>query len=326
MKKIYGNYNITETLESMIKRNRAAHTVLFYGESGTGKKTIAGYYIHLLMCENKNGAKPCFDCKACHNISDNIHPDVITAEKSGKLGGYSVDTIKKICSDAFIKPNNSDKKVYIFPDCTNMDERSQNTLLKIIEEPPEYAYFIFTAESKTNFLPTIISRCVSFGVMPCSENECREALKEYGANETDIENAVECFHGNIGMCINFIKDESLRESIENIRLMTESIINRDEYSLALYLSKAGKDREKIKLELTMLDRIINDAVIFKYDKNAVLSGCYPDGSKKLSHIITLDSGSAVHEKIQKAWKAVSANVNTSLILSALCGEIFEEIF
>jgi len=325
MKKIYGNQKLVRTLENMSDSGKTAHSVLFFGEKGTGKKTIAEYYIHLLMCKNKINGKPCFNCKACHNISDGIHPDVITAEKSGKLGGYSVDTIRKICSDVFIRPNNSDKKIYIFKDCMNMDERSQNTLLKIIEEPPEYAYFIFTAESKSRFLPTIISRCVSFGVSPCSEEECRTALSESGINQTDIDNAVECFHGNIGMCLNFIQDENLRELVEITRLITNSIIKKDEYFLACSLNKTGKERDNICFVLTMLDRIIGDSATLKYNKNILLSGCYPEGSQKLSDIITFSSGNKIHELIEKAWKAVNANVNTSLVLSALSGEIFEII-
>ena len=323
--KIYGNHNLIKTLEEMTEKDRTAHTVLFYGENGTGKKTIAEYYIYLLMCQNKINGKPCFNCKACHNISDDIHPDVITAEKSGKLGGYSVDTVKKICSDVFIRPNNSDKKVYIFKDCNNMDERSQNTLLKIIEEPPEYAYFIFTAESKSKFLPTVLSRCISFGVSPCTDEECKTALSEHGLNESQIKTAVECFHGNIGMCLDFTENENLKELVNTVRLATDSLISKDEYSFACSLNKVAKERENIKTVLTMLDRIIGDSVIMNYDKNIHLSGCYPEGAEKLSGILTLNSGNTIHEIIEKCWKAVSANVNTALSLSAMCGEIFEII-
>lgn len=309
----------------MAERDRTAHTVLFYGENGTGKKTIAEYYIHLLMCRNRINGKPCFNCKACHNISDGIHPDVITAEKSGKLGGYSVDTVKKICSDVFIRPNNSDKKVYIFKDCNNMDERSQNTLLKIIEEPPEYAYFIFTAESKSKFLPTVISRCISFGVSPCTDEECKTALSERGLNENQIKNAVECFHGNIGMCLEFTENENLKEIVDTVRLAADSLISKDEYSFACSLNRFSKERENTRIILTMLDRIIGDSVILNYDRNISLSGCYPKGSERLSETVTLSSGNRIHEIIEKCWKALKANVNTSLALSAMCGEIFEII-
>ncbi|MDE5947088.1 MAG: DNA polymerase III subunit [Oscillospiraceae bacterium] len=323
MKKIYGNHKLIKMLEDMVKNNHISHAVLFYGENGIGKKTIAEYYTYLLMCPNVKDGKPCFNCKTCHNIADNIHPDIITAEKSGKLGGYSVETVRKICSDAFIKPNNSRKKIYIFKDCSHMDERSQNTLLKIIEEPPEYVYFIFTAESKSKFLPTIISRCMSFGVSPCSEEECQTALLETENDVKSVENAVECFHGNIGMCKSFINDEKIRESVNIVKSVTDSIIRKNEYETLLAMNNLGKEREEIKKSLTMLDLIIRDAVILNYDENPVFIGCYPEGSRNLSDIISLNTGNYIHRLIEKAWHSIGTNVNITLILSALCSEIFE---
>lgn len=53
MKKIYGNDYLLSTLESMVNCGRTAHTVLFYGEKGCGRKLIAKYYIKLFLCENK---------------------------------------------------------------------------------------------------------------------------------------------------------------------------------------------------------------------------------------------------------------------------------
>ena len=155
--RFYGNSQLVSLLEKMTANNKAAKTVLFFGEKGTGRKTLAEYYCSLLMCENPIDSKPCGECKACKNIANHVHPDIIYAETSGKLGGYSVDTAKRICSDAFIKPNNGDKKIYIFADCHSMDVRTQNTLLKIIEEPPEHAFFIFTSKTFSIISEEIIS-------------------------------------------------------------------------------------------------------------------------------------------------------------------------
>lgn len=232
MKRIYGNEQLVNTLSNMVGTGRTAHTVLFYGEKGSGRKLMAQYYTQLLLCENGADGEPCGRCTACKNVEQGFHPDVIYAEKSGKLGGYSVQTARGICSDAFIKPNNSSGcKIYIFSDCHSMDTRTQNTLLKIIEEPPEYAYFIFTSESKSDFLPTIISRCVCFGTSACTEQETMDALAAEGFEHSRIEEAVECFHGNIGMCIEYLSNEQLRKIVDLTKRMTDSIINKDEYAL-----------------------------------------------------------------------------------------------
>ncbi|MBO5383151.1 MAG: DNA polymerase III subunit delta' [Ruminococcus sp.] len=316
----YGNQQLVSLLEKMTENNKAAKTVLFFGEKGTGRKTLAKYYCTLLLCENPVNSKPCGVCRTCRNIENHVHPDIIYAEKSGKLGGYSVDTAKQICSDAFIKPNNSDKKIYIFADCHAMDVRTQNTLLKIIEEPPEHAYFIFTANSKNDFLPTIISRCSSFGVSVCAEDECREALAERGYTSSQIDSAVNCFHGNIGMCISFIEDELLQKSVELTKTLVNSIISNDEYSLTVAFNMLGKDRNAIKEALTLLDRQLRDCAVISCGNDEKI-GCYPEGAYRLADIITASQAMKIHSAVNKAWYAVESNVNTTLVLSALSAEI-----
>lgn len=317
---IYGNKQLISSLENMVNLGKTAKTVLFFGEKGSGRKTLADYYCRLLLCENRQDGKPCGVCKACKNIESRVHPDIIFAQTSGKLGGYSVETAKHICSDAFIKPNNSDKKIYIFSDCHAMDVRTQNTLLKIIEEPPEHAFFIFTSESKNDFLPTIISRCSSFGVTPCSEEDCRKALSERGFTDNQADSAISAFHGNIGRCIDFISDEKLQKSVELTKAVVNSIINNDEYSLLTALNTLGRDRDAVKETLTLLDRQMRDcAAVLSGNKEKI--GCYPEGAYRLSDVITVSQAVKIHKCLNQTWQAVETNANMPLILTALCAEI-----
>ncbi len=326
MKKIYGNELLISTLCNMVKSGRTAHTVLFYGEKGTGKKLMAKLYTSLLLCKNPINNMACGICSSCRNVENESHPDVTYAVTSGKLGGYSVDTARKICSDAFIKPNNdSGRKIYIFRDCHNMDIRTQNTLLKIIEEPPDYAHFIFTAESKNDFLPTIISRCVCFGVSPCTEEETELSLAESGFRETDIKSAVSCFHGNIGMCTEYIKNEDLRKQVDLTKLLADSIIRKDEYALNTVLFSLGKERNDVKTVLSMLDKLIRDSAVLIHDKEAENIGCFREGAIKLSYMITSRIAEKIHRSIEKAWNTIECNVSIPLALSALCAEITEII-
>lgn len=326
MKKIYGNNLLISNLCNMKKSGRTAHTVLFYGEKGTGKKLMAEFYASLLMCDNPIGDMPCGLCSACRNIQACTHPDVICVETSGKLGGYSVDTARKICSDAFIKPNNDTGcKVYVFRDCHNMDVRTQNTLLKIIEEPPEYAYFIFTSETKTDFLPTIISRCVCFGVSPCTEEQAENALSESGFSPEDIEKAVKCFHGNIGMCTEYINNKDLQKLVDLTKTLADSIIRKDEYALDTALFTLNKNRNDVHTVLSMLDKLIRDSAVLIQDTKAQNIGCFRDGAVKLSYIITSRQAEKIHNSIECAWHTVECNVNIPLALSALCAEIIETI-
>ncbi len=158
MERFYGNAQVQETLHQMLKRDRAAHGFLFYGEAGLGKKTLAKRFLAELLCTEAE--KPCGVCKSCRMLADGVHPDVRFVEHSGKRGGFSVDTVREVCMDLASPPNEGDAKCYVFGDCDHMDTRTQNLLLKAVEEPPTYGYFIFTATSPTALLPTVRSRIV----------------------------------------------------------------------------------------------------------------------------------------------------------------------
>ena len=326
MNKIYGNRLLLSTVRNMIKNNHTANSVIIFGEKGSGKKLTANYYANMLLCENPYDGYPCGMCSSCRNFLSGNHPDVIYPETSGKLEGYSVDTIRDIIKDAFIKPNNNTgRKIYIFRDCRNMDSRSQNMLLKLIEEPPEYAFFIFTAESKYEFLPTIISRCLCFNTSPCTEDEVFSALSEKGISENEINSAVSCFHGNIGMCLDYINDGNLRKQVDLTKRISDSIIRKDEYNLNSALCSIGNDRKNILAVLSMLDKLMRDCAVFNKDKSAPCIGCCRESAEKLSLMLTANQAEKIHRCIENARNAISFNVNSSVTMSALCAEIIDVI-
>lgn len=95
-------HQVQETLHQMLKRDRAAHGFLFYGEAGLGKKTLAKRFLAELLCTGAE--KPCGVCKSCRMLADGVHPDVRFVEHSGKRGGFSVDTVREVCMDLASPP------------------------------------------------------------------------------------------------------------------------------------------------------------------------------------------------------------------------------
>lgn len=316
--RIYGNTLITDTFQNMLKKDRMAHSFLIYGEKGLGKKTMADWLAMSLVCENENS--PCGTCRSCTNARNHIHPDIIYAEHSGKMGGFSVDTVRNICSDAYIKPNNTDRKIYIFTDADNITVQAQNSLLKLIEEPPAYAYFIFTAADRNVILETIRSRIISLSASEVTRDDAAKALADRGISQSDAQNAVSVFGGNIGKCIDYIESEQMKTSVDLTKKITDCIINRDEYSLLKALTDASADKSLLKNVLEMSDRIIRDALAVRYSPDSV-TGCYSEGASKLSSVLTLSSCERIHEAVDRAHSLIDKNVNIKLIVSVLCGEI-----
>lgn len=326
MKKIYGNEYLLSTIASMTDNGRSAQSVMFYGEKGSGRKLMAKHYTLSLMCENLHDGKPCGVCNSCQNVLKGYHPDITYVEKSGKLGGFSVETARSVINDSFIKPNNNNgKKVYIFTDCHNMDPRTQNMLLKLVEEPPEYAYYIFTCKSRNDFLPTIISRCICFGVSVCTESEAETSLLESGFSQDEVNNAVECFHGNIGLCTEYITDEVLRKQVDLTKSLADSIIRKDEYMLNVQLFSLGNGRSEVKSVLSMLDILIRDAAVLGKNPNADVMGCYRKGAEELSRVLVFSQTMKIHRIIEKAERSIDSNVTIPLVTAAMSGEIIAAI-
>lgn len=316
--KIYGNDLVISTFQNMSQKKRMAHSFLIYGESGLGKKRMADYLAMMLVCENEN--KPCGECRACRNALSHSHPDIIYAEHSGKLGGFSVDTIRSICSDAYIKPNNTDRKIYMFTDADNITVQAQNSLLKLIEEPPSYAYFIFTASDRNIILETIRSRIISLSASEVSREDTVSALTENGISQNEAEAAADIFRGNIGRSLEYLQSDGLRASVDLTKRITDCIINRDEYGTLRWLTEASSDKQVLKSVLGMFDRIIRDALASRYSPDSI-TGCYKDGARSLSAGLTVTACEKMHRAVDRAYSLIDKNVNIKLIVSALCGEL-----
>ena len=308
MMKLYSKEVPSAALEAMKRTGRFPHAFLLTGERGVGKKTFADYIAMTLLCENGNA---CGECRHCRRILSGTHPDVIKPEKSGKKQIYNRDTIREICSSAYVAPNDCDAKVYIFTDCESIEESTQNLMLKLIEEPPDSAYFIFTAVSGSVFLPTILSRVVTVGIPEASEEGCAAALSDMGMySDSQIEDAVKRFHGNIGCCMEYLSGGELAENTQLCREIISAITNDDEYGLLKALHKTGDSRPRLRLVLGMADKVIRDACMLRFGGISPI-GCDPEGAERLSKTISRLRAERIHEAINLTSARCEGNANVS---------------
>ena len=148
-------------------RGTLSHALLITGSGGA--EACARYAAAAMECA-ADGGRPCGVCPACRKVGQSIHPDVITV-RDGEHKNIAVDVVRAVRADAYIRPNEGQRKVYIFPDCALLTEQDQNVLLKIVEEGPPYAAFLFCAENPSQVLPTLRSRCVEVKLRPAGEAE-----------------------------------------------------------------------------------------------------------------------------------------------------------
>lgn len=109
-------------------------------------------------------AVPCGVCRHCQLAQKGIHPDIIFIDrplddKGRQKREIPVALIRHMAADAWVLPQEAEKKVYLIREADKMNVQAQNAALKILEEPPPYAVFILGAGSCEGLLPTVRSRC-----------------------------------------------------------------------------------------------------------------------------------------------------------------------
>lgn len=154
-----------EQLSTQLRRAARAGTL---GQaiilSGQGDLLRAARFAAAAMeCQGED--PPCGVCPACRKVLRDIHPDVITVRDPDHKS-ISMEILRSVRADAYILPNEGRRKIYLFPDCALLDPKGQNVLLKVLEEGPPHAAFLFCAESSALLLPTIRSRSVEWRLSP----------------------------------------------------------------------------------------------------------------------------------------------------------------
>ena len=173
---LLGNERLKENLRSSIDRGRISHFYLISGPAGSGKRTLARLLAAVILCRCPPG-KPCGTCPACRKVLGAGHPDFITVDDPEKKT-VPVDLVRQARSDMYIRPNEADRKIYLFPRGQDMAEPSQNALLKILEEPPSYGVFILLTENPEKLLPTVRSRCTELSLTALPESLLRSTLQQ----------------------------------------------------------------------------------------------------------------------------------------------------
>lgn len=324
---IYGNDEVLTLIRTMRSRGRIPHATLFFGERGMGRKTIARYFAMTALCTGSDA--PCGTCPSCKKLllddmdAVHPHPDVIWVEHSGKKRGFSVDTVRAVCRDAIVAPNDGDRKIYIFSDCDQMDIRAQNTLLKLTEEPPPHVLLVFTAEHRNAFLVTMLSRMMPIAVRPCTIPECTEALvTQHGRSQPEAQHAASACGGNIGRALRWLESPEVQTLTEDAARLTEAVAGHRQYEILRILAQYETDRASAAELLRLLDLQLRDGLVMQYDK-AHLAGTDAASAGKLAASLSVSRAQRLHEAVQTACDALQASVSVRLALAALGGALIE---
>jgi DNA polymerase III subunit delta' len=202
----HGNPELVQRLREMLARGHFPHAVILAGGKGSGKYTLALMLAKAMNCLEPptTGGLPdfCGKCTNCTRIAlaqdldarfaeavearENLretdkketrilvqtHPDVLVVPPDPPQLMIKVDQVRRVIETVHYRPAEARERVYIFTDSSFMKEAA-NSLLKVLEEPPEFATIFLLTENVGELLPTIRSRAMTFalGALPSEEIE-----------------------------------------------------------------------------------------------------------------------------------------------------------
>lgn len=315
-----GNAPLKAQLSAQARGRGLSHAYLISGPAGSGRTTLARLLAAAMVCSG--GEAPCGTCAACKKALAGIHPDVITV---GVDKAISVGEARLLRSDAYIRPNEAPRKIYILKNAQDMNSSAQNALLKLLEEGPPYAAFLLLTDNPGRVLTTIRSRCESLSLSPVSPPEAEDyLLRRFPALPSDtVRDAARRCGGLLGPAVDELEgcrdNAPIREA--SCRLL-ERMAAGDELELAAWC--VGLEKWERDALASLLDRavaLLRDALAL--NAGATHFSAAPEELDAVRRAAALSPRQllAWADHLEKLKQDTAFNVNTGHLCGALAAGI-----
>lgn len=317
-----GNAALKSALSGAFFRRRLPHAILLQGEAGLGKRTLARILARAAVCraENRETA-PCGVCPSCIRAAAGSHPDIRIVTGSGASGAVSAESVEKVLSDAYRRPEEADVSVYMFFIENGISDAAQNKLLKLIEEPPPGVIFIFTVPSADILLSTIRSRAQIFTVRAPEEQEAAEFVQNKTGMPYDEALALSALHkGNIGRMLSDGENGRAAKAANLAVEIALAVAEKSEHELLAATASLVKDKALFLETAERLQAVFRDACVVKSGARAVSAGAR-ETAERLSRRLSLRSLMALCDTVGQYAGYVQRNANMALMITAFCAEM-----
>ena len=170
---LVGQSHVVTALSNALTTQRLHHAYLFTGTRGVGKTTVSRILAKSLNCEQGITCEPCGVCDACVQIDAGRFVDYTELDAASNRG---VDEVQQLLEQAVYKPVQGRFKVFMIDEVHMLTNHAFNSMLKTLEEPPEYLKFVLATTDPQKVPVTVLSRCLQFNLRPMAPETILEHL------------------------------------------------------------------------------------------------------------------------------------------------------
>lgn len=274
------NKAAAQAVLSALHANRFPHAAVIEGGDSALRESLAKGIAGALVCSGE-GERPCGRCPDCRKASVAAHPDIETYGENEK-GVFKVDFVRDMIHSAGVIPNEADAKVFIMKTENPLSPAVQNALLKVLEEPPHYMFFLLLCPSKASLLPTILSRAQVFAL---------------GEGERDM-------------------SDTAAQAAKAACAVARAVIAPNEYEILTAAAVFEKNKELLRRALPVLEEIMVEAMKVKHGCGNRES--FEGAPALLGTRLTGERLCLLQQRVQSLQFALEQNRNYNLILTRLC--------
>ncbi len=306
---------VISLLDYSIKTNAIAHAYLIVGPRHVGKGTLAFNLAQALNCDGPE--LPCGQCRSCQRILEGKHADITPMGLDSKTE-IGIDDIRALQRIANLPPYEGKCKVFIIDDAEYLSTEAANSLLKILEEPPQNVVWLLLVAEEEHLLPTVISRCQRLELKPVPSEHVREALvNSYNVEDNRAKLLAQLCRGRFGWALSALANDDILEQrsqrIDSLAsLLTASLDQRFTYAQELTSQFSQNRRAGAEIIEIWLDWW-RDLMLIKGDcQEAIINVDYKTVLEEQARGLNLGEIKEFLNSLCLLQDAISKNVNPRL--------------
>jgi DNA polymerase-3 subunit delta' len=320
MWQVIGQDKILSLLDYSLKINAVAHAYLIVGPRHVGKGTLAFNLAQALNCDGPE--LPCGQCRSCQRILERKHADVTPVGLDSKTE-IGIDDIRYLQRIANLPPYEGKYKVFIIDGAEYLSTEAANSLLKILEEPPQNVVWLLLAAEDGHLLPTIISRCQRLELKPVPSEQVQEALvNSYNVETNRAKLLAQLCRGRLGWALSALANDDILEQRSQridrmVSLLTASLSQRFAYAQELASQFSQNRRTGAEIMEDWLDWWRDLMLIKGGCQETIVNVDYQTALEEQARGLSLSEINGVLTDLCLLQEEISRNVNPRLVLEWL---------